>query len=89
MAETYKYQVRDNGGKIAFWRGAADCQHTLTFGTPEELRPILATLNAPAELTVIEDGDHSFKVRKTAPLSQAAVFDFILDTVERWLRALR
>ena len=68
---------------MLFVQGSRD-----TFGTPEELRPILATLNAPAELTVIEDGDHSFKVRKTAPLSQAAVFDFILDTVERWLLAL-
>jgi hypothetical protein len=37
---------------------------------------------------VVEDGDHSFKVRKSAPLSQAAVFDFILHAVERWLRAL-
>jgi predicted alpha/beta-hydrolase family hydrolase len=69
---------------MLFVQGSRD-----TFGTPEELRPILETLNAPAELCVIEDGDHSFKVRKTAPLSQAAVFDFILDTVERWLRALR
>ena len=68
---------------MLFVQGSRD-----TFGTPEELRPILATLNAPAELCMIEDGDHSFKVRKTAPLSQAAVFDFILDTVERWLRAL-
>jgi uncharacterized protein len=68
---------------MLFVQGSRD-----TFGTPEELRPILATLKAPAELTVIEDGDHSFKVRKTAPLSQAAVFDFILDAVERWLRAL-
>jgi uncharacterized protein len=68
---------------MLFVQGSRD-----TFGTPEELRPILETLNAPAELTVIEDGDHSFKVRKTAPLTQAAVFDFILDTVERWLRAL-
>jgi uncharacterized protein len=68
---------------MLFVQGSRD-----TFGTPEELRPILTTLNAPAELCVIEDGDHSFKVRKTAPLSQPAVFDFILDTVERWLRAL-
>jgi predicted alpha/beta-hydrolase family hydrolase len=68
---------------MLFVQGSRD-----TFGTPEELRPILTTLNAPAELCMIEDGDHSFKARKTAPLSQAAVFDFILDTVERWLRAL-
>jgi uncharacterized protein len=68
---------------ILFVQGSRD-----TFGTPDELAPILKTLQVPAELVVIEDGDHSFKVRKSAPLSQAAVFDFILHAVERWLRAL-
>ena len=68
---------------MLFVQGSRD-----TFGTPQELAPILETLHAPAELCVIEDGDHSFKVRKAAPLSQSAVFDFMLDTVERWLRAL-
>jgi predicted alpha/beta-hydrolase family hydrolase len=68
---------------MLFVQGSRD-----TFGTPQELAPILEALPAPAELCVIEDGDHSFKVRKSAPRSQAAVFDFILDTVERWLRAL-
>jgi uncharacterized protein len=68
---------------MLFVQGSRDA-----FGTPEELAPILEALHAPAELCVIEDGDHSFKVRKSAPLSQSAVFDFILDAVERWLRAL-
>jgi uncharacterized protein len=68
---------------MLFVQGSRD-----TFGTPEELAPVLKTLRAPAELCVIEDGDHSFKVRKAAPLSQPAVLDFILDTVDRWLRAL-
>jgi predicted alpha/beta-hydrolase family hydrolase len=68
---------------MLFVQGSRD-----TFGTPDELAPILKSLHAPAELCVIDDGDHSFKVRKSAPLSQSAVFDFILDTVERWLRAL-
>jgi uncharacterized protein len=68
---------------MLFVQGSRD-----TFGTPEELAPILKTLQAPAELCVVEDGDHSFKVRKTAPLSQPAVFAFILDAVEGWLRRL-
>ncbi len=68
---------------MLFVQGSRDA-----FGTPQELAPILEALQAPAEICVIEDGDHSFKVRKTAPLSQPAVFDFILDAVERWLRAL-
>jgi uncharacterized protein len=68
---------------MLFVQGSRDA-----FGTPEELEPILETLHAPAELCVVADGDHSFKVRKTAPLSQVAVFDFIVDAVDRWLRAL-
>ena len=36
------------------------------FGTPEELRPVLAPLKAPTELLVVEGGDHSFKVAKKA-----------------------
>jgi uncharacterized protein len=67
---------------MLFVQGSRD-----TFGTPQELAPILQTLHALAELCVVEDGDHSFKVRKTASLSQSAVFDLILDAVERWLRA--
>ncbi len=36
------------------------------FGTPDELRPIIKTLKAPADLYVVEGGDHSFKVLKRA-----------------------
>ena len=56
------------------------------FGTPAELRPILAKLEAPAELHVVEDGDHSFKVPKRAGIAQEAVYEAILDRIERWLR---
>ena len=58
------------------------------FGTPEELRPILAKLKAPAELLVIEDGDHSFKVPKAAGRTQAQVLDFALNGIEGWLRKI-
>jgi len=34
-----------------------------TFGTPEELRPVLKTMNAPATLHVVAKGDHSLTVR--------------------------
>jgi predicted alpha/beta-hydrolase family hydrolase len=58
------------------------------FGTPEELTPVLAALTAPARLCVVEGGDHSFKVAKQAALSQDQVYEFILDEIEGWLRAL-
>jgi predicted alpha/beta-hydrolase family hydrolase len=55
------------------------------FGTPAELAPVLAGLKAPVELCVIEGGDHSFKVpKKIKP--QDDVYEFVLDTVDRWLR---
>jgi predicted alpha/beta-hydrolase family hydrolase len=57
------------------------------FGTPEELRPVLRTLKAPAELYVIEAGDHSFNVPKSAGTPQAQVHARVLDEIERWLRA--
>ncbi len=55
------------------------------FGTPEELRPVIRGLKAPADLCVIEGGDHSWKVPKAAGRSQAEVFDFALDAIEGWL----
>jgi hypothetical protein len=57
------------------------------FGTPEELRPVLRTLRAPVELYVVEAGDHSFKVPKSAGTPQAQVHARVLDEIERWLRA--
>ena len=44
---------------MLFVQGSRD-----TFGTPDELRPIIKELKAPADLYVVEGGDHSFKVLK-------------------------
>jgi predicted alpha/beta-hydrolase family hydrolase len=65
---------------MLFVQGARD-----VFGTPEELRPILSKLKAPADLLVSEEGDHSFKVPKAAGRTQAQVLDFVLDGIEGWL----
>ena len=67
---------------MLFVQGAKDA-----FGTPEELKPILKKLKH-AELCVVEDADHSFKVPKRAALSQDKVDAFVLDKVEPWLRRL-
>jgi predicted alpha/beta-hydrolase family hydrolase len=66
---------------MLFVQGAHDA-----FGTPEELRPILYKLKAPADLLVVEEGDHSYKVPKAAGRTQAQVFDFVLDGIEGWLK---
>jgi predicted alpha/beta-hydrolase family hydrolase len=65
---------------MLFVQGAKDA-----FGTPAELKPILRTLK-DAELCVVEDGDHSFKVPKRAALPQEKVDEFVLDQVEAWFR---
>ena len=67
---------------MLFVQGSKDA-----FGTPAELKPILRKLKG-AELCVIEDADHSFKVPKRAALSQEKVDEFVLDQVEAWLRRL-
>jgi len=56
------------------------------FGTPDELAPIIADLAPRAELYAVAGGDHSFKVRKSDGLSQAAADSAVQDKVERWLR---
>jgi predicted alpha/beta-hydrolase family hydrolase len=66
---------------MLFVQGSRDA-----FGTPAELRPMLAKLEAPAELHVVEDGDHSFKVPKRAGIAQEAVYEAVLDRIEGWLR---
>jgi predicted alpha/beta-hydrolase family hydrolase len=58
-----------------------------SFGTPDGLRPVLRTLKAKAELFVVEAGDHSFKVPKSAGTPQAQVHARVLDEIARWLRA--
>jgi uncharacterized protein len=65
---------------MLFIQGSRDA-----FGTPDELRPHMKLLKAPADLVVIEGGDHSFKVPKKAPMSQTQVDAFVLDEVVRWL----
>jgi uncharacterized protein len=73
--------LADVHAPMLFVQGSRDA-----FGTPDELRPILAKLEARAELHVVENGDHSFKVPKRAGIPQEAVYEAILDRIEGWLR---
>jgi uncharacterized protein len=66
---------------MLFIQGSRD-----VFGTPDELRPIIKKLKAPAELSVVEDGDHSFKVLKRAGVTQEDTYTAVLDRIEVWLR---
>jgi uncharacterized protein len=66
---------------MLFVQGSRDA-----FGTPEELRTVLGALEVAADLCVVEDGDHSFKVPKRSALPQDQVYEFVLDEMVRWMR---
>ena len=67
---------------MLFVQGSRD-----SFGTPDELQPIIERLKTTADLCVVEGGDHSFKVAKQAAMTQEQVYEFVLDEIQRWLRA--
>ncbi len=56
------------------------------FGHPDELRPVIGGLKAPADLFVVEGGDHSFSVPKRATPPQDQVYESVLEAIEQWLR---
>lgn len=66
---------------MLFVQGSRDA-----FGTPAELRPIIAQLEPPAELYIVEGGDHSFKAPKSAGVRQQDVYRAIQARIETWLR---
>jgi hypothetical protein len=65
---------------MLFVQGSRDA-----FGTPEELRAVFRELEVAADLCVVEDGDHSFKVPKRSA-TQDQAYEFVLDEIVRWLR---
>lgn len=67
---------------MLFVQGSRD-----VFGTPDELRPIIKKLNPHTELYVVEGGDHSFKVPKSAGVTQEEVYTAVLDKIDHWLKS--
>jgi uncharacterized protein len=55
-----------------------------SLGTPDEIKPILKKLKLPATMYVIETGDHSFKVQKSAGIAQDVVYERAMDHVAEW-----
>ena len=51
------------------------------FGTPDELRPVIRTMQSPVTLHVVEGGDHSLAVRR------ATDYAGIADAVAGWIQA--
>jgi uncharacterized protein len=65
---------------MLFVQGSRD-----TFGTADELRPIVKKLRG-ATLHIIESGDHSLKVPKSAG-PQEEVYKAVQDEIARWLKS--
>jgi uncharacterized protein len=57
-----------------------------SLGTPDEIKPILKKLRLAAEIYVIETGDHSFKVQKSAGVTQDVVYERSMDKIVEWSR---
>ncbi|MGA7263987.1 MAG: alpha/beta family hydrolase [Stellaceae bacterium] len=75
--------LRDVEAPMLFVQGTRDA-----FGTPAELQPIVSRLEPAADLFVVEGGDHSFKVRRSAGVKQQDVHRAIQDRIETWLRMI-
>jgi predicted alpha/beta-hydrolase family hydrolase len=69
------------GRPMFFVQGARD-----SFGTPEELRPVLARLAPPATLHVVDRGDHSFKIPRAAAGEQEALYAGIQSAIVGWVK---
>jgi uncharacterized protein len=65
---------------MLFVQGSRD-----TFGTEEELRPIVKKLRSRATLYVVDGGDHSLKVSRNVE-KQAEVYKTVQDEIVRWLK---
>jgi hypothetical protein len=53
-----------------------------TFGTPDELRPVIAGMPGPVTLHVVEGGDHSFAVARTP---RDGVLDTVAGVIAGWV----
>jgi uncharacterized protein len=75
--------LKDIQAPMLFVQGARD-----TFGTAEEIRAVIKRLRLPAQIYVIEGGDHSFKAPKSLGVPQPAIYETIMDKVAEWTREL-
>jgi predicted alpha/beta-hydrolase family hydrolase len=58
------------------------------FGTPDELRLVISERGLKADIHIIENGDHSFSVTKSSPVSQEEVLEAARDQISRWIVAV-
>jgi predicted alpha/beta-hydrolase family hydrolase len=71
------------GRPMLFVQGSRDA-----FGRPEELQPFLAPLSPVPTLYVVDGGDHSLKVPRRGPHTQAAVYGDVYRTIVTWMQSI-
>jgi len=69
---------------MLFVQGSRDA-----FGTPEELTPLVSTLQPTPALHVVTNGDHSFKLSRKDPAAQRAAYGDVQQVIVRWIRSLK
>ena len=55
----------------------------------DTLEKVRATLSAPTEVAVIDDGDHSFKVRKSSGRSTAEAWAEVVEVTAAWVKRIQ
>ena len=74
---------QDVSAPLLFVQGSRDA-----FGTPDEIRSATSKMKLRSQFHVVEGGDHSFKVPKSAGISQQEVYEKVMDEIVEWVRAL-
>jgi predicted alpha/beta-hydrolase family hydrolase len=57
-----------------------------SLGTIDEIRPLIKQLKLPAEIFVIEGGDHSFKAPKKFGLTQDEIYETAMNEIVGWVK---
>ena len=66
---------------MLFVQGSRDA-----FGTPEELTPLVTTLQPTPALHIVAGGDHSLKLSRKDPAAQAAVYADVQHVIASWIK---
>src|SRR5438876_51505 len=74
--------LKDVRAPMLFVQGSRDA-----FGTKEEIRGVIKKLGLPAKLYVVEGGDHSFKVPKSAGVTPQQVHEIVMNEFAAWLHS--
>ena len=69
---------------MLFLQGTRD-----SLGSSDEIAPIIKQLKLPAEIYVIEGGDHSFKAPQKFGRSQPEIFEAAMNAIVDWIKSLQ